>query len=77
MNIPALYTEAELLEEIAAYKKAAKAIASGQSYELAGRRVTKADLEQVQKHLEWLQQQMAQLYIGTGPQFIIGRPRRG
>jgi hypothetical protein len=70
------FTAAELTEQIAAYKAALKAIATGQEYAVHGKRLTRADLAQVRETLSWLNAERQSLTRGTGPRTIVGRPRR-
>ena len=70
------FTAAELAEQIAAYKAALKAIATGQEYAVHGKRLTRADLAQVRETLSWLNAERQSLTRGTGPRVIVGRPRR-
>jgi len=45
---------ASLEEEFDAYKVASAAIATGQEYEIAGRRLERANLEEVREYLDYL-----------------------
>lgn len=56
-------TDAELLT---AYKRAAMAIATGQSYEINGRSLTRANLKDVQGMIEWLEGRIARASDQTG-----------
>jgi hypothetical protein len=80
MLITPLFTTAELDSQIAAFKAALMAISMGQAYRLttggSERQVTKADLPEIRKTLEWLQGERVKLSIGGGPQIFTGRPRR-
>jgi hypothetical protein len=77
----ALFTSAELDQQISAYKKALIGLATAQSYTLnlgsGSRMVTKADLPQIRQTLEWLQTERVKLTTGAGPQIVAGRVRRG
>jgi hypothetical protein len=81
MSITPLYTSAELDTEIAAYKAAVRALATAQSYEMdtgiSRTKVTRVDLPDIEKHLEWLQRQRVNNAVGSGPQAIVGRVYRG
>jgi hypothetical protein len=81
MSITPLFSEAELTEQISAYKKALTALATAQMYEmeLDGERhkLTRADLPEIRKTLEWLQGQRTANAIGSGPQSFAGRVYRG
>lgn len=76
----ALFTLAELDEQISAYKQALIALASAQSYTFndngTNRTVVRADLPQIRQTLEWLQRERLALTAHPGPQFFQGRPRR-
>lgn len=81
MSITPLFTESELTSQIAAYKAALTALASAAEYtmDVGGQRQTvrKADLPEIRKTLEWLQQQRAANAVGSGPQSFAGRVFRG
>ena len=69
-------TEAELLTELAAYKACRDAILSGaQSYGIAGRQLTRADLAFVQSHVSELEARVARKTSGprSAPVFIQTR----
>lgn len=70
------FTLAEITEQVAAYKAALKAIATGQEYAVHGKRLTRADLAQVRETLTWLNAERQSIEKGTGPRTIVGRPRR-
>jgi len=76
-----LFTSTELDQQISAYKQALIALASAQSYTInhgSGQRtVTKADLPEIRRTLEWLQTERVKLTTGSGPQIVAGRVRRG
>ena len=69
----AIFTLTEIDEQLAAYKQALLALASGQSHELDTasfrRKVTRADLPDITKTIEWLNQQREVVVGVTG----IGR----
>ena len=56
-------TDAELLT---AYKRAALAIATGQSYEINGRSLTRANLKDVRSMIEWLEDRIGRATDQTG-----------
>ena len=77
----ALFTAAELDQQISAYKKALIALAGAQSVVVnfgSGQRiVTHADLPEIRNTLEWLQAERVKATTGAGPQIFAGRVRRG
>jgi hypothetical protein len=81
MPITPLYTLAELDAEIT---QAKKDLASARQALLrqidtgggSSRRVQQDNIVNLQRHMEWLQQQRASLQIGPGTQSIVGRPAR-
>ncbi len=83
MSVPPLYTDAELAAEIAAFKAAARALATAQSYTLEineeRRQLTRVDLPAIREHLKYLQGEriaLAQGTSGCGLQAFAGRVRR-
>jgi hypothetical protein len=50
------YTDAELL---ALYREALAAIATGQSYTIRGKALTRADLSEVREMIAWLEKRVA------------------
>lgn len=69
-------TEAELQLELTAYKVCRDAILSGaQSYGIAGRNLTRADLSYVQSHIDELEARIARKTSGprSAPVFIQTR----
>lgn len=68
-------TLADLQAELAAYKAARGAILQAQSYSMAGRTMTYADLGFVQKHIDELETRIACKASGprTSPVFINSR----
>jgi len=80
MAITPLFTAAELDAQITAYKQALLDLASGKSVRLStggsDRQFTSEDAPEIRKTLEWLQNERANLQIGSGPQFLPARPRR-
>ncbi len=50
----ALYTSDEIASEISLWKEALQACATGKSYTIDGRQLTRYDLAEIRKHLEWL-----------------------
>lgn len=80
MAITPLFTTAELDTQIAAFKQALLDLAGGKSVRLSSggsdRLLTSEDAPEIRKTLEWLQGERAKLELGSGPQFLPGRPRR-
>lgn len=74
----AIFTIAELDEQIAAYKAALKAVAVNQEYSIGGRRFTRADLGEIRSTLEWLDAQRSMLAnnMSPGPQGLETRVAR-
>ena len=72
-----IWTRQELLEEIDIYKKAIKACASGSSYTIGSRSLTRQNLAELRDHLDYLPGELAALERGCGPVIVQGRIRRG
>ena len=77
----AIFTSAELTAQMTAWKAALLACAGGQSYNMGGRMLTRADLPEIRTTLEWLDKLMSEASVvsggGTpGPQLVEGRVRR-
>lgn len=74
----AIFTLAEIDEQITAYKAAMLAIAGGRSYSIAGRSLERVDLPEIRNQLEWLNSEKTKLEnsAGSGPRFIPARPAR-
>jgi hypothetical protein len=72
----AIFTPSEIAEQKAAWKAALMAVSTGQSYEVGGRSLTRADLPEIRKTLEWLDQQESVAAGNAGPQFVSGRVAR-
>lgn len=68
-------TLADLQAELAAYKAARDAILQAQSYSMAGRTLTKADLKFVQDHIDSLESRIASKSTGprSAPVFLNTR----
>jgi hypothetical protein len=60
----AIFTAAELSEQIAAWKAALLALAASQEYTIAGRRLRRADLPEVRATLAFLEGQRSDLAGG-------------
>lgn len=73
----AIFTSIELAEQKAAWKAALLAISTSQSYTIGKRTLTRADLPEVRKMLEWFDKLESELSSSTsGPLFVEGRIRR-
>lgn len=76
----AIFTLAEIETQFTTWKAALLACAGGQSFRMSNgvtdRMLTQADLPEIRKTLEWLDGERQKLTIGSGPQFLAGRPRR-
>jgi hypothetical protein len=75
----AIFTLTEIEEQLTSWKTALLAVSAGQSYSTAdGRRLTRADVPEIRKTLEWLEKERSSLLAGNGvgPQFVVGRPVR-
>ena len=71
-----IWTREELLEQIELYKKALKACATGQSYTIGSRSLTRQDIAELRDHLEWLQGELAVLDNQHGPKLVRGVVKR-
>lgn len=71
-----VWTEEELDQQIEEYKRALSACSRAQSYTIAGRTLTRADLPKIRSHLEWLKRQKEVLQGYPGPIKRRGRPKR-
>lgn len=71
-----IWTQAELDTQIAAYKAALLKVASGQSVQLGDTTYTHADLDKIQKTLEYFDKQRLALAGAGGPRLVPGRVRR-
>lgn len=72
-----IWTRQELLEQIALYKKALKACATGSSYTIGNHSLTRQDLEDIRSHLDYLAGELAALENGRGPVIVQTRIPRG
>jgi len=66
-----IYTEEELKTAIAEWKTALSLCATGKSYQIDGRTLTRYDLSAIRTHLTWLQ---SQLDAVTGRRISCVRP---
>lgn len=72
-----IWTRQELLEQIALYKNALKACASGSSYTIGNHSLTRQDLDSIRAHLDYLAGELAALEHGRGPIIAQARIPRG
>lgn len=74
---PSIWTRPELEEQIRLYKAALKACASGASYTIGTRSLTRQDMAAIREHLDYLAGELAALDRGHGPIIVEARiPRR-
>ncbi|MFG6375443.1 MAG: hypothetical protein K1W05_05865, partial [Desulfovibrio sp.] len=62
-----IWTEQELREEIDLYKRAIKACASGSSYTIGSRSLTRQNLKELREHLDYLAGELAAVGGRRGP----------
>jgi hypothetical protein len=74
----AIFTLAEIENQITAYKDALLAISTGKEYAIGGKSMKREDLSEIRKTLEWLDGERQQLLSssGTRMQVNIGMVRR-
>lgn len=72
----AIFTADELTEQITAWKAALLAVANAQSYSMAGRQLTKADLPEIRSTLRFLNDELNTASGHTGPHITAGRVKR-
>lgn len=66
----------ELLDLLALWKAAYRAAATGKSYSIEGRSLTRQDLPEIRRQLSFLESELSSLEKGRGPTFVAGRVRR-
>ena len=71
-----IFTTEEIAEQMKAYKAALTALSLGQSYRIGERWLTRADLPEVRRTLEWLGAQEQALKGGNRMRVTVGRPLR-
>jgi hypothetical protein len=76
-TLNAIWTREELLEQIALYKRALLKCASGSSYTIGTRSLTRQDLPDIRAHLSWLANELAALSGRRGPLIVQGRINYG
>jgi hypothetical protein len=62
----AIFTSAQLEEQIAAWQAALLAVSLNQSYMMGDKRLTRADLPEIRNTLEWLDRERIRLSSPTG-----------
>lgn len=72
-----IWTREELTEQIRLYKAALKACASGASYTIGTRSLTRQDMARIREHLDYLAGELAALERGRGPIIVQARIPRG
>ncbi len=76
MTMSSIWSRQELLELIYEWKAAYKAAATGKSYSIGARTLTRYDLSEIRDQLEWLENELAALDGKRGPFFVHARLRR-
>ena len=71
-----IWTKDELLEQIGLWKEALKRCSMGQSYKIGTRELTRYDLAEIRKMLDYLSNELAALERGRGPFLVKARIRR-
>lgn len=71
-----IWSREELLAMIAEWKAAYRAAATGKSYAIGSRTLTRYDLSEIRKQLEWLESELASLEGKRGPFFVRAKFRR-
>jgi len=71
-----VFTPPEIEEQITAYKSALKAVSRGQVFEIDGERLTRADLPEIRKTLDWLGKEKSRLAGRRGSVTVVGRVAR-
>lgn len=72
----AIFTAAEIEEEIAGWKAALSAVRTGQSYSIGGRTLTRVDVAEIMRTLRELDAERQMLTGNTGPFVTAGRVKR-
>jgi hypothetical protein len=75
--ITSIWTREELHEQIAQYKRALLKCASGSSYTIGTRSLTRQDLAEIRNHLSYLAGELAALDGRRGPLIVQGRINYG
>lgn len=73
MKNTSIWTKEELQEQIVAYKAALLACASGKSYTIGSRTLTRADISDIRKQLDYFANEIAALEGRRGLMLVSGR----
>lgn len=76
MVMSSIWSRSELLELIADWKAAYKATTSGKSYTIDNRSLTRQDISEIRRQLDWLTGELAALDGQRGPFFVHAKFRR-
>ncbi|MDL2275156.1 DUF6148 family protein [Desulfosarcina sp. OttesenSCG-928-G10] len=71
-----IWTRDELLSLRSLWKAAYQAAATGKSYTIEGRTLTRQDLDDIRAQLDFVQEELDRLDGRGGPHIVIARPRR-
>lgn len=71
-----IWTEDELLEQIALYKNALAALSHSQQYSVDGQTFVRAQLPEIRKTIKFFQRELEDLRRSGGPVLIEAVPRR-
>lgn len=71
-----IWTREELLDQIDVWKQALLKCASGQSYKIGTRELTRYDIDDIRKMLDWLKGELNALENGRGLRLVKARYRR-
>jgi len=71
-----IWTKEELIEQIETWKHALLKCAAGQSYKIGTRELTRYDLDDIKKMLDYLKGELEALENGRGPRLVKCRIRR-
>ncbi len=70
-----IFTLEEIAEQKALWKEALRACSVNQAFALEGRQYTRADLPEIRRTLEWLNEEERKV-LAAGPLFAAFTPRR-
>ncbi|MDL2268862.1 DUF6148 family protein [Desulfosarcina sp. OttesenSCG-928-A07] len=71
-----IWTRDELLSLRSLWKAAYKAAATGKSYTIEGRSLTRQNLNEIRAQLSYIQDELDALSGRGGPHIVVARPRR-
>ncbi len=71
-----IFTIDEINAQLEGWKKALTAVSTGQEYSVAGRKLTRADLPEIRKTLEWLNREKDKIEKGGSAVVRQGRVAR-